>query len=83
MGRFPKGLLAKLREDYRENLVEVIRRDLDVVLSYARVIAERVEGYWSVDFAKTSRGWYFIDMTLGKASWKPKEKDKLDWLLNS
>jgi len=75
--------LAKLRENYRENLVEVIRRGLDIFLGYARVIAERVEEYWSVDFAKTSSGWYFIDMALGKASWKPKEKDKLDWLLNS
>jgi len=29
------------------------------------IIAKKVEGYWSVGFAKAGK-WYFIDMATGK-----------------
>ena len=64
-----------------ENLVAVIRRDLDVLVGYGEVIARRVEGYWSVDFAMSSGKWYFIDMAIGEASWKPRKLDVLDKIL--
>jgi len=66
--------IKELRRDY-ERYVSIIKEDLDVLLKYAGVIAEKVEGYWSVDFVRTDRGWYFIDMALGalgEYSWKPK-----------
>ena len=64
--------IKELRRDY-ERYVGIIKEDLDVLLKYAGVIAEKVEGYWSVDFAKSDKGWYFIDMALGEYSWKPRK----------
>ncbi len=76
--RVSDDILEELRKDYEENLVGAIKRDLNEIIKYAEIIAERVGGYWSVDFAGTDKGWYFIDMALGKRSWKPKETDELD-----
>ena len=73
--------IKELRKDY-ERYVNAIKRDLDILLKYARVVAERVEGYWSVDFAKAGE-WYFIDMATGELSWMPQRMDEFDRRLNA
>jgi len=68
--------LRELWQDYK-NYIEVIKNDLKTLVKYALIIAKHVDGYWSLDFAKAGK-WYFIDMALGKVSWKPKEIMKED-----
>lgn len=39
---------------------------------YAASIGKRLGGYWSVDFALSQDGiWYLIDMAVGERSWHP------------
>lgn len=46
--------------------------EIGLLTSYAEQIGRKVEGYWSVDFAKSREGsWYFIDMAEGDMSWHP------------
>jgi hypothetical protein len=46
--------------------------EIDVLTEYSRRVAAVVDGYWSVDYAYTRGGvWYLIDMALGEASWHP------------
>ena len=71
-------ILNEVRRDYEKNFIEVIRRDLPIILKYSKLIAERMDGYWSVDFARTEKDWYFIDMALGESSWRPEELDDAD-----
>jgi len=72
--------LEKLKKDY-EQYVKVIERDLQQIAKYSLIIARKVEGYWSVDFAKAGK-WYFIDMATGKLSWRPEKMDEYDKRLN-
>lgn len=56
-----RGLLAGLnKEDQKE---------VDLLTSYAIKLAQVLEGYWSVDFARAKCGnWYFIDAARGELS---------------
>jgi hypothetical protein len=57
----------KLRELNEESSDEIIRLTL-----YAHNIASILKGYWSVDFAYSTNGsWYLIDMAEGDKSWHP------------
>jgi hypothetical protein len=45
---------------------------VNTVWPMAREVADAFDGYWSVDFAETEDGdWYLIDMALGQVSWHP------------
>ena len=63
-------------EDWRERLYQMNiehPREVKLLSSYAAKIAKKMDGYWSVDFAKTKTGkWLLIDMGLGEVSWHPK-----------
>jgi len=73
--------LEKLKKDY-EQYVKIIERDLQQIVKYSSIIARKVEGYWSVDFAKAGE-WYFIDMATGELSWMPQRMDEFDRRLNA
>ncbi len=54
------------------NLHEFRDGELSLLSTYATWVAWQLGGYWSVDFACTQDGtWYLIDMALGEASWHP------------
>ena len=68
MGYFPHKLpntWEKMLEEINyESIVE-----LGKLRAYALLVSDAVKGYWSVDFACTRDGkWYLIDMALGFAS---------------
>jgi hypothetical protein len=45
------------------------KEDIELLDDYAVRVAQVMNGYWSVDFAKSEEGvWYLIDMALGKES---------------
>ena len=46
--------------------------EVKLLTSYAKIVAEQFDGYWSIDFckAKDSR-WILIDMATGSNSWHP------------
>ena len=75
--------IEETRRDYEKNLVERIKRDLGLLVKYGRIISERIEGYWSVDFVLAGGEWYFIDMAVGEASWKPRKLDETDVILTN
>lgn len=61
-----KEMLRKLNEETEE--------EVSLLSEYAARVARAVEGYWSVDFAMTKDGkWYLIDMALGEVSWHPED----------
>ena len=44
--------------------------EIGILSTYARVVSNALPGFWSVDFAKTKSGvWYLIDMALGENSY--------------
>lgn len=46
--------------------------EIELLTANAKKIAERISGYWSVDFCQTTKGgWFFIDMAEGEKSWHP------------
>jgi len=46
--------------------------EAELLSSYARQVVERLEGYWSVDFAHAKDGrWLLIDCASGYDSWHP------------
>lgn len=70
-------------EDWEQLLTQTKEAALDDV-DYVHQLTERVaeqfdDGYWSVDFAKTTAGeWYCIDMARGELSWHPEACEKPD-----
>ena len=65
-------LLAETRED-------TLAQSEYVEDMAAEVADEFNDGYWSVDFARTTGGtWYCIDMARGELSWHPDACDKPD-----
>jgi hypothetical protein len=53
--------------------------EVTLLTGYAEKVAAVLSGYWSVDFAKTKSGeWYLIDMAVGEHSyhWKPCEANR-------
>jgi hypothetical protein len=63
-------------KEWREKLNDLNREDpeeIALLTSHARQVSHALPGFWSVDFAKTKNGpWYLIDMAVGQASyhWK-------------
>jgi hypothetical protein len=61
--------------DWKELLVQLNQEDeveIALLSDYACGVSEKLEGYWSVDFAKGQDGiWYLIDMAEGEKSWHP------------
>jgi len=49
--------------------------EIKLLTGYAQMVAERFEGYWSIDFCKAKDGrWILIDMATGEKSWHPEHK---------
>ncbi len=67
----------KLPTDWKTILSRANHETDDEVLLltwYANMLAERLEGFWSVDFCKAAHGeWYFIDVAAGEKSWHPED----------
>lgn len=67
---------TKEPDNWKEMLAELNLerpREIKLLTSYAEKVAEILEGYWSIDFAKAKTGiWYLIDAALGEESWHPK-----------
>lgn len=63
----------RLPDNWLELLVEMnteTDEEIELLSSYANLVAKVVDGYWSVDFCKAKDGrWILIDMALGEASW--------------
>jgi len=73
---WPAGaILAPDRDDWEYRLAEantMSEDEIELLIGYAERIAERLEGYWSLDFMLGADGtWYFIDAALGHDSWHP------------
>ena len=69
--------LKKLRQDYLSKYVATVSRELGKIAEYASIIAragELASYSWSIDFARVNGEWYFIDMALAEASWKPEKR---------
>jgi hypothetical protein len=48
--------------------------EITLLTGYAQQVAQRLRGYWSVDFCKAKNGtWYLIDCAKGEDSFKPEE----------
>lgn len=63
------------REDWNRLIdeMEALARDEQKeFLHVSERVARKFDGYWSVDFARSRDGeWYLIDMALGEVSWTP------------
>lgn len=59
-------------DNWRELLTELNEEtpeEVKLLSKYALSVAEILEGYWSVDFALSNKGeWYLIDMAKGEDS---------------
>ena len=68
---------SPLPANWKEILSEANRETPDEVMlltKYAAMIANELDGFWSVDFCKAADGtWYFIDMAIGQRSWHPED----------
>ena len=48
--------------------------EITFLTKQANMIAEILDGFWSVDFCRGADGrWYFIDMAVGEKSWHPED----------
>lgn len=53
---------------------QITYNEIILLKSYAEMIGQEFEGYWSIDFCKTAEDkWVMIDMALGKDSWHNKK----------
>jgi len=63
------------KENWREllnEMREIARSEREIFCKIAKSVAKVLDGYWSVDFARTKKGeWILIDMALGEVSWRP------------
>lgn len=61
--------------DWKEALMKLnteTAKELILLSNLAQRVADEFDGYWSVDFACSKEGtWYLIDMALGADSWHP------------
>ncbi len=64
-------------EDWKQRLARLNRQsaaEIDLLTRHATLLAERLDGFWSVDFARGTDGtWYFIDAARGEDSWHPED----------
>jgi len=50
--------------------------EVALLTDHALKVAEKLEGYWSVDFCLSAAGtWYLIDCATGERSWRPDRED--------
>ena len=68
-------LEEKIKKTWKNLLVEMNQETKEEILTltkYCELVGKEMGGFWSVDFAKSEKGiWYLIDMALGKNSWHP------------
>lgn len=69
--------LTKLPANWRELLKagreSVTAKEMELLLSNAKMVAGVMDGFWSVDFCRAKDGtWYLIDMAVGEDSWHPR-----------
>ena len=65
----PKNWRIILRELNNET-----EEEINLLVGYAEKVAKVVKGFWSVDFAQSKDGvWYLIDMAKGEVSYIPEE----------
>lgn len=64
-----------LPEDWRERLTWLNHEstpEIERLSSMAKAVSLYLDGAWSIDFARTQKGkWYLIDMALAEESWHP------------
>lgn len=61
-----------------EELNKETIEEIKTLSTYSQRISHVFQGYWSVDYACTRNGtWYLIDMANGYASYHPKCEKKL------
>ena len=52
--------------------------EVEILTGYAKMVASVLPGAWSVDFARSKKGdWYLIDMAVAEQSWHPPCENKL------
>lgn len=67
-----KELLSELNDESED--------EIKLLSLHAGLVSSAIDGYWSVDFACSRTGkWYLIDMAEGQASWHP-DCDKIERL---
>ena len=70
----PKGMLPDNWKQLSRKMNRQSKSEITLLTKYSEMIAEVIEGYWSVDFCKGKDGkWYLIDMAQGRMSWHPKD----------
>lgn len=71
----PDNWQELLKETREETIARELTEALDLAWDVAKIFDG--DGYWSVDFALTEEGdWYLIDMAEGEKSWHPECKYK-------
>jgi len=66
-------IIPNWRELAKEMNIET-KGEIELLTRYALLVAEKFEGFWSIDFCKAKDGrWILIDMATGKKSWHPKD----------
>ena len=70
---WPKDAIRNPNNENWENILEKqnneTEKEIELLSEYCLLVAERFEGYWSVDFAYGQDGkWYLIDMAEGEHS---------------
>lgn len=68
-----EGFLPDNWKKQLESLNKIDSKERKTLIKYAMLVADVLEGYWSIDFAKSQNGkWYLIDVATGERSWRPK-----------
>lgn len=66
--------------DWRQHLKDMratAMKEREIHEEFAERVANKLDGYWSVDFARTSDGeWFLIDMGAGELSYHPRHMPK-------
>lgn len=53
-------------------LKDIVEQDYKIIADIVVKVAEKMDGFYSVDFAKAKNGnWYLLDMAEGHLSWHP------------
>lgn len=70
---WPDAIEGNTREDNWRVIVDSLNeespKEVELLVKYAEMVAEVMDGYWSVDFAMGEDGtWYLIDMAEGEKS---------------
>lgn len=75
--RFWKSCGIKEPDNWRKKLAKInkeSKKEVKLLTKKAQLVANVMEGFWSIDFAHTKDGrWILIDMAVGEDSWHPPE----------